>query len=74
MRRLALAVAALAAVSAAPARAGTVSEACWSFVPTFRLSGTVCRNVPTDVAGWCWENVPGFRTAALVCTKVPAGT
>jgi hypothetical protein len=76
MRRAALALttAALAASLAPSASAGTVSEACWSYVPTFRLGGIVCPNVPTDVADWCWETVPGFRTAALVCTKVPAGT
>lgn len=73
MRRLALA-AVLAAVAATPAQAGTVSESCWSVVPTFRVSGLICPNVPTDVADWCWETVPGFRTSALVCARVPAGT
>ncbi|HEV2888935.1 MAG TPA: hypothetical protein VGX28_01020 [Frankiaceae bacterium] len=73
MRRLALA-AVLAAAVATPASAGTVSDACWSLVPTFRGSGLVCPHVPTDVAAWCFDTVPGFRTSALVCTKIPAGT
>lgn len=76
MRRVALAVCAAALVStvAPPASAGLLREVCWTVVPTFRLSGTVCSAVPVDAAAWCFAKVPNATVAGAVCTKVPAGT
>lgn len=56
MRRFALVAAlALPLTFVQPATAGVLREACWSFVPTFRVSGLVCRLVPVDDP---WEATP----------------
>lgn len=57
MRRTAFlaAVLALPLTLAVPASAGVLREACWSFVPTFRVSGLVCRLVPVEDP---WETTP----------------